>query len=88
MLIDLGFWVEISWVDFGGWKTAGWISFGGYCHWVGWISDGWKTVGGFQMGGKRWVDFDQVECGYWQVDFGLERKWQSENDQSENGGAI
>ena len=45
-------------------------------------------LGGFQMGGKRWVDFDQVECGYWQVDFGLERKWQSENDQSENGGAI
>ena len=45
-------------------------------------------LGGFQMAGKRWVDFDQVECGYWQVDFGLERKWQSENDQSENGGAI
>ena len=42
MLIDLGFWVEISWVDFGGWKTAGWIS------------DGWKTVGGFRPGGM-WI---------------------------------
>ena len=60
MLIDLGFWVEISWVDFGGWKTAGWISFGGYCHWVGSISDGWKTVGGFRPGGM-WI----LAGGFW-----------------------
>ena len=71
-----------------GWKSAGWISAGGKqlggFHLVAIAT----RLGGFQMGGKRWVDFDQVECGYWQVDFGLERKWQSENDQSENGGAI